>query len=93
MITINIVCVGNLKESFWKDAIGEYSKRISAFAKLNIFEVKESNYGNSAKEIEIAKKEEAERLKNMLLEKLLHLKLKAKVLIVKILPNICKQSL
>ena len=63
MITINVVCVGSLKEKYWKDAISEYSKRISAFAKLNIVEVKEALYGSSQKEIEIAKKEEAERLK------------------------------
>lgn len=62
MISINIVCVGVLKEKFWKDAINEYQKRISAFAKLNIIEVKESVYGVSEKEILLAKKEEAERL-------------------------------
>ena len=62
MIAINIVCVGNLKEKFWRDAIEEYAKRISPFAKLNIFEVKESDYGSSQKQIEMAKKEEAERL-------------------------------
>lgn len=63
MITINIACVGNLKEKYWKDAIDEYQKRLSAFAKINIFEVKESDYGTSKKQILIAKAEEAERLK------------------------------
>lgn len=62
MMTINIACVGNLKEKYWKDAIDEYSKRISTYAKLNIYEVKESEYGSSEKEILNAKKEEAERL-------------------------------
>ena len=62
MISINIVCVGNLKEKYWKDAISEYQKRISAFANLNIVEVKESIYGASEKEILLAKKEEAEKL-------------------------------
>lgn len=62
MISISIVCVGNLKEKYWKDAISEYQKRISAFANLNIVEVKESVYGTSEKEILLAKKEEAERL-------------------------------
>lgn len=62
MININIVCVGNLKEKYWKDAIQEYQKRISRFADFNIIEVKESSYGSSHKEIEIAKKEEAEKL-------------------------------
>ena len=59
---INIVCVGSLKEKFWKDAIDEYKKRLSAFAKVNVYEVKESVYGTSDAEILKAKKEEAERL-------------------------------
>lgn len=66
MITINIVCVGNLKEKYWKDAIAEYQKRLSAFAKVNIVEVKESDYGTSDKQILMAKTEEAERLKKYL---------------------------
>ncbi|MGN1221693.1 MAG: 23S rRNA (pseudouridine(1915)-N(3))-methyltransferase RlmH, partial [Christensenellales bacterium] len=47
MININIVCVGNLKEDYWQQAVKEYQKRISAFAKINIVEVKESAYGAS----------------------------------------------
>lgn len=43
MITINIVCVGNLKEKFWKEASGEYEKRLSKFCKLNIIELAEQN--------------------------------------------------
>ena len=64
MITINILCVGNLKEKFWKDAISEYQKRISAYAKLNIIEVKESSYDFN--QINKAKHEEAERIKKYL---------------------------
>lgn len=64
MITINILCVGNLKEKFWKDAIAEYQKRISAYAKLNIIEVKESTY--DLNQIDKAKRDEAERLKKCL---------------------------
>ena len=45
MISINIVCVGNLKEKFWKEAVDEYCKRLSAFAKIKIVEVKEAIYG------------------------------------------------
>ena len=43
MITINIVCVGNLKEKFSKEEQEEYCKRLSAFCKLNIVELKEQN--------------------------------------------------
>ena len=41
MITINLVCVGNLKEKFWQDASGEYQKRLSKFCKLNVIELQE----------------------------------------------------
>lgn len=43
MITLDIVCVGNLKEKFSQDAEKEYLKRLSAFAKVNIIEIKEQN--------------------------------------------------
>lgn len=42
-MTIDLVCVGNLKEKFSKDEQAEYLKRLSAFAKVNIIEIKEQN--------------------------------------------------
>ena len=39
MLTINIICVGKIKEKFFSDAITEYSKRLSKFCKLNILEL------------------------------------------------------
>lgn len=44
MITINLVCVGNLKEKFSKDEQNEYLKRLGSFAKVNVVEVKEQNH-------------------------------------------------
>ena len=38
MLTINVVCIGKIKEKFFKDAIDEYSKRLSKYCKLNILE-------------------------------------------------------
>lgn len=43
MMTINLVCVGNLKEKFSRDEQAEYLKRLSAFCNLNIIEIKEQN--------------------------------------------------
>lgn len=43
MLTINVVCVGNLKEKFWQDAQNEYAKRLSKFCKLNVIELTEQN--------------------------------------------------
>ena len=39
MLSINIVCVGKIKEKFFKDAIDEYSKRLSKYCKLDILEL------------------------------------------------------
>lgn len=39
MLTINIICVGKIKEKFFKDACDEYSKRLSKYCKLNIIEL------------------------------------------------------
>ena len=35
MIQITVITVGNLKESYWRDAVAEYEKRLSAFAKVS----------------------------------------------------------
>ena len=39
MLTINVICIGKIKEKFFKDAIDEYSKRLSKYCKLNILEL------------------------------------------------------
>jgi len=41
MLNINIVCVGKIKENYLKDAISEYSKRLSKFCNLNIIELQD----------------------------------------------------
>lgn len=39
MLNINLICVGKIKERFLKDAIDEYSKRLSKYCKLTITEL------------------------------------------------------
>lgn len=39
MLTITIVCVGKVKEKYLRDAIEEYSKRLSKYCKLDIIEL------------------------------------------------------
>lgn len=39
MLTIQIICVGKLKEAYLKSAIAEYSKRLSKYCKLDILEL------------------------------------------------------
>ena len=41
MIKINFVCVGKLKEGYWREAVGEYAKRLSRFCKTEIRELPE----------------------------------------------------
>ncbi|MDR0356937.1 MAG: 23S rRNA (pseudouridine(1915)-N(3))-methyltransferase RlmH [Clostridiales Family XIII bacterium] len=41
-MNIDIVCVGNLKEKYWRDAEAEYLKRLSAYGKMNIIQIKET---------------------------------------------------
>lgn len=43
---IKILCVGKIKESFFKDAISEYSKRLSKYTNLQIIEVDDINSDN-----------------------------------------------
>ena len=41
MQKVKLICVGSLKEKFWKDAVEEYKKRLSRFCNLEIVEVAE----------------------------------------------------
>ncbi len=39
MLTIDIICIGKIKEKYLQDAISEYSKRLSKYCKLLITEL------------------------------------------------------
>ena len=41
MLSINIICVGKLKEQYLKDAVSEYSKRLSKYCKINFIELQD----------------------------------------------------
>jgi len=41
-MNIRIICIGKLKESYWRDAVAEYSKRLGAYCNLSIVELKEA---------------------------------------------------
>ena len=53
MISVNIICVGKLKEQYLRDGCAEYIKRISAFSKVNVIEVAEERCGDEPSEAEI----------------------------------------
>ena len=46
---IKIICVGKIKESFFKEAIDEYKKRLSKYTKLEIIEVQDECNGDILK--------------------------------------------
>ncbi|ADU26281.1 23S rRNA (pseudouridine(1915)-N(3))-methyltransferase RlmH [Ethanoligenens harbinense] len=41
MLSIELWCVGGLKESYWKAACTEYSKRLGAWANVTVHELRE----------------------------------------------------
>lgn len=61
---ITILCVGKVKEKFYRDAISEFEKRLGRYAKLEIVEVADEKTEEAATETEIAiiKGKEGERL-------------------------------
>lgn len=63
-MNITIVCVGKIKESFYRDAIAEYAKRLSKYCKFRIEEVadEECKENASAAEEEAVKAKEGERI-------------------------------
>ena len=66
MLTINILCVGKIKENYLKDAIAEYSKRLSKYCNLNIIEVPDEKVPDKLSDnvIQLIKNEEAKKMLN-----------------------------
>ena len=64
MLSIHILCVGKIKEKFYKDAISEYEKRLSRYCKLEFLEVADEKTPDGASEAleEQIKEKEARRL-------------------------------
>ena len=48
MYTINIVCVGKLKEKYLTDACNEYIKRLGAYCRVNVIELSEERLKNES---------------------------------------------
>lgn len=47
---ITVIAVGKIKEKFFEDAIGEYSKRLSRYCKLEILQVPDEKTPDNASE-------------------------------------------
>lgn len=63
-MNIKIICVGKLKEKYWKQGIAEYSKRLGKFCKFEIVEVPDEKAPEklSESQMENVKKTEGERI-------------------------------
>ncbi|MBK5263378.1 MAG: 23S rRNA (pseudouridine(1915)-N(3))-methyltransferase RlmH [Peptostreptococcaceae bacterium] len=42
-MNIRVICIGKLKEKYWVEAVGEYSKRLTKYCNLSIEELKEDS--------------------------------------------------
>ena len=64
MVQVTVITVGNLKEAYWRDAIAEYEKRLCAFCKPEIIQLKEARLSDnpSAGEIQPALADEGKRI-------------------------------
>lgn len=62
---IKIICVGKIKEKFFRESIEEYQKRISKYTKLEIIELQDINNNN----INIILEKEKELILNKISEK------------------------
>ena len=61
---ITVITVGKLKEKYLKDAIAEYTKRLSKYCKLEIVEVADEKTPDNASEVveNAIRSKEAERI-------------------------------
>jgi len=69
-LKITVLCVGKIKEKFYRDAIAEYEKRLSRYCKLEIVEVADEKTPDNASELmeQQIKEKEAERMEKYLKE-------------------------
>lgn len=53
-MNINIICIGKIKESFYREAVAEYAKRLTRFCKFNVVELAESKLeGNDIQKVKV----------------------------------------
>lgn len=53
MIQVTVITVGNLKESYWREAVSEYEKRLNGFCRTEILQLKEARVPEDPSEGEI----------------------------------------
>ena len=54
MLNVTVLCVGKLKEAYWRDAAAEYTKRLGAFCKFQVIELDEERLPEKPSDGQIA---------------------------------------
>ena len=64
MLSVSLICVGTLKEKYWRDACAEYAKRLSRDCRFSIVELPEFRLPDrpTQGQIESALRQEGERI-------------------------------
>lgn len=65
---ITIICVGKIREKFYRDAVSEYEKRLGGYCKLEIIEVQDEkipDHASGAQEEKIREKEASRILRHI----------------------------
>ena len=64
LMNIDIICVGKVKESYYREALAEYTKRLSKYCRINIIEVadEQTPEGCSDKEAALIMQKEGDRI-------------------------------
>ena len=65
LVQMKIICVGKLKENYWKDAVLEYQKRLLKYTKIEWIELPDSSFNEEEKN----KETEGERILQQIKEK------------------------
>ena len=60
MLNVTLLCVGKLKEAYWRDACAEYEKRLGAFCRIRLVEVAEERLPDHPSAAQITATIEAE---------------------------------
>ena len=55
MLEVKIICIGKLKEKYWRDAVQEYTKRLSAFCRFSVVELSEVRVPQDPNDAQIEK--------------------------------------
>ena len=53
-MNVTVLCVGKLKEAYWRDAAAEYTKRLGAFCKFQVIELDEERLPEKPSDGQIA---------------------------------------